>query len=83
MYANIRAEIADGGRAFIVCPIIEKSEVPSHKLMKAAVSERNRLHESGEPLSYVKIKQGKSQLPTAQLRQADGWLDGRTDRQTD
>lgn len=50
MYAKICAEIADGGRAFIVCPMIEESEVPSHKLLKAAISERERLHSSGGPL---------------------------------
>lgn len=54
MYTDIRAEIADGGRAFIVCPLVEDSAVPGFELMKAATTERDRLVKTGV-LGDVKI----------------------------
>lgn len=47
MYETIQAEIADGGRAFIVCPFVADSTVKGFELMKAAISERDRLIDSG------------------------------------
>lgn len=49
-YERIREEVADGGRAFVVCPLVEDSETVD---AKAATAERDRLAEG--PLSGLRV----------------------------
>ncbi len=47
MYAAIKGEVASGGRAFVVCPLVDESTVPDGKEIKAATAEQERLQTSG------------------------------------
>eukprot|EP00208_Stichococcus_sp_RCC1054_P005882 CAMPEP_0206144260 /NCGR_PEP_ID=MMETSP1473-20131121/23539_1 /ASSEMBLY_ACC=CAM_ASM_001109 /TAXON_ID=1461547 /ORGANISM="Stichococcus sp, Strain RCC1054" /LENGTH=1449 /DNA_ID=CAMNT_0053540031 /DNA_START=323 /DNA_END=4672 /DNA_ORIENTATION=- len=51
MYAEMRAELAGGGRAFIVCPLVEASTIKSatrtNLELRAATEERDRLINEG------------------------------------
>ena len=49
-YERIREEVADGGRAFVVCPLVDVSEATE---AKAAVGERDRL--AAGPLAGLRI----------------------------
>ena len=43
LYEHIRAELRDGGRVYIVCPLVEASSVAAFSEMKAAEVEYERL----------------------------------------
>ena len=47
MYADIKQELADGGRAFVVCPLVEETKFSAKLLLKAAVDEQDRLKSEG------------------------------------
>ena len=50
-YERIREEVADGGRAFVVCPLVDVSETVE---AKAASAERDRLADG--PLSGLRVE---------------------------
>ncbi len=47
MYVDIKQELADGGRAFVVCPLVEETKFSANLLLKAAVDEQSRLKSEG------------------------------------
>lgn len=57
MYAEMRAELAGGGRAFIVCPLVEASTIKSatrtNLELRAATEERDRLINEGALYAFI------------------------------
>lgn len=60
MYAEMRAELADGGRAFIVCPLVEASTIATRNNLelRAATEERNRLINEGVLYTSILLGHG-------------------------
>ena len=74
-YERIREEVAEGNRAFVVCPLVEASEAVQ---ANAAVEERERL-EAG-PLSGLKLGLLHGRMSAAEKAEAmDDFAQGRTD----
>lgn len=47
MYATIRKELEEGGRTFIICPLVEESSAEVMTDVKAAEEEHRRLQQDG------------------------------------
>ena len=47
MYETIRRELAEGGRTYIICPLVEESSSEIMTDVKAAEEEHRRLQEDG------------------------------------
>ena len=74
-YERIREEVAEGNRAFVVCPLVESSEALE---ASAAVEERDRL-DSG-PLKGLRLGLLHGRMSSAEKIEAmDAFAGGRTD----
>lgn len=67
MYATIQAELEAGGRAYIICPLVEASKAATLEDVKAAEDEHARLVAGALPSMYwlSLFIGGLSQSPTA------------------